>query len=181
MIWESLNKLNNKGKRIALKAIRDRYVKKIAKSNGIKTKYRVMAKSMFSEGNSYMAEIIFSNTKKDSDGYTVPYTTLLTKLNGMKADLEHCNLRGIDELDHQYLFEVKDSFFDGTNHIGLVEFNPKHQQFGAIWEQIGDFGASFEYELDEKDNPTIIGLSGTFNPVVEDARVINFYVENRGE
>ena len=178
MIQTQIDNLkNNRQRRIVLKALKDNYCKVMVKSKGIKQKRRIMAKSTLSTDCSYMAEMIFSNTKQDSEGYSVPYGTLLTKLNGLKADLEHCNLRGIEELDHQYLFEVKDSFFDGTNHIGLVEFNPKHEQFQAIWEQIGDFGASFEYELDSKDEPHIIGLSGTFNPVVEDAKVLNFYVE----
>jgi len=149
----------------------------IIKSSYIKDRYLIKAKSSFSKKNKFMAEIVFSNTNKDKDGDKIPYTTLLTNLVGMKADLEHANLDNIEELDKSNLFTVIESFFDGTNHIGLVEFNSEHKQFDNIWENIGRFGASFEYKLKDENQYEIVGLSGTFDPRNEGAKVINAYIE----
>lgn len=146
-----------------------------AKSSGIKTKYYIKSKSNFSDNQDYFAEIIFGGTKIDEDGDVVSYNILLPKLNGMKADIEHANLRDLNEFDKDYLFEVVDNFFDGENSIGLVKFNKNHGQFKSVWEHIDEFGASIEYQFNEDGAVRVTGLTGTFSPRYTNAKVINAY------
>lgn len=145
---------------------------RIAKSSGISKIYEIKAKSSLSDNKSYFAEIIFGSTSTDDQGDTVSYDKLLCNLRGMKADIEHANLFNNPQFDHDYLFEVVDSFFNGKHNIGLVKFNPEHGQFKQVWDNIGKFGASFEYDA---DTYAIMGLSGTFTPSNPDAKVINAF------
>jgi hypothetical protein len=154
----------------------------VLKSSGVKKQYYVSLKSSLDENKQYFAELVFSNTDIDKDGDKIPYTTLLDSLVGIKADLEHVNnANDNDEVkmmgfDRTWLFEVVNNFFDGRNSIGLVKFNQKHEQFSDVWKNIGDFGASIEYTV-ENNIPKIKGVSGTFNGRNDGARVINAYVK----
>jgi hypothetical protein len=134
-------------------------------------KYELVAKSGYSNKKVYMAELIFGSTNKDLDNDSIPRSSLVTKLNGLEADIEHSNLWNRDEFDKQWLFKVQESFFNDDKLMGLVTFNPEHAQFSQVWENIYDFGASLEY--DTSNGYEIVGLTGTFDPRNTDARIIS--------
>lgn len=113
-----------------------------------------------SAGNMYLADFVFADIHTDLDGDEVAQNTLLNRVSGLEGDLEHANLFAREDVPHDKLFKVVDSFYQGDKLIGKVQFYPEHPMFQKVWTlcKAGDFGISMEYTGDLQD---IKGISGT--------------------
>ena len=166
-----LNKTNNP--KVALEIIKRQRPRFIAKAS-VGKPYAVKAKSGLSESISYFAEYIFSDVYKDLDGDKIPQIKLEQQIDGMKGDLEHCNLLNLEGFDKSDLFTVVKSQFIGDTMTGTILFNTNHKQFEAVWNEVlnDKFGISLEVD---KDDFTIGGITGALNPRVQRAKLLNAY------
>lgn len=162
--------------KIITKIIENRKRNTIIAKASITKHYSYKAKGGNEKSESFFAEFAFADIHKDKDGDEIAQSTLELKLDGMKGDLEHCNLKDLPGFDKQHLFEVVKSFYQGDKMLGMVKFNTDHEQFPAVWDHIqnDNFGISLEY-LRRDGIDTVSGLSGALDPRNERSKLIHAF------
>ncbi len=152
---------------------------KVAKAT-VSNPREYVGKSALAHNHTYMADFVFGDMTTDADGDNIPKDSFLKKINGMIGDIEHCNnfpSEANKEFDKNPLFTVKDSFFNGDQMVGTVEFNDSHKQFEGVWNKVqkGEFGISLEY-VKSNDNYDIIGITGALKQKNKTSKVLSYYV-----